>query len=193
MRNSSQAANSKYDVRLHSHDVRYGSGSGQQSITGVQGSDDTNSYWQIKMKTGVGCTRGQPIACGDTIRIHHLTTKKNLHSHLFAAPMTNSAQEVSAFGDNGVGDEGDHWNVICQSSTEHQWKRSSQIRLRHASTGAYLQASGEKFSRPIQGQYEIVAMPSLTPSALWQAGEGIFVTSDTSDSAHSSQQDHDEL
>jgi hypothetical protein len=31
--------------RLHSHDVPYGSGSGQQSVTGFPEGDDSNSYW----------------------------------------------------------------------------------------------------------------------------------------------------
>lgn len=35
---------SKPNVRLHSHDIKYGSGSGQQSVTGVE-NQDTNSYW----------------------------------------------------------------------------------------------------------------------------------------------------
>lgn len=34
-------------ARLHSHDVKYGSGSGQQSITGMTNSDDVNSHWQL--------------------------------------------------------------------------------------------------------------------------------------------------
>lgn len=35
---------SKTGVRLHSHDIKYGSGSGQQSVTAVE-NQDTNSYW----------------------------------------------------------------------------------------------------------------------------------------------------
>jgi dolichyl-phosphate-mannose--protein O-mannosyl transferase len=35
----------KTKVRLHSHDVAYGSGSGQQSVTGFPQTDDSNSYW----------------------------------------------------------------------------------------------------------------------------------------------------
>jgi dolichyl-phosphate-mannose--protein O-mannosyl transferase len=34
---------SKY--RLHSHEVAYGSGSGQQSVTAFPTGDDSNSYW----------------------------------------------------------------------------------------------------------------------------------------------------
>lgn len=35
----------KTKYRLHSHDVPYGSGSGQQSVTGFPNVDDANSYW----------------------------------------------------------------------------------------------------------------------------------------------------
>lgn len=36
----------KSKVRLHSHDIKYGSGSGQQSVTAVE-NQDTNSYWLV--------------------------------------------------------------------------------------------------------------------------------------------------
>lgn len=38
-------AHEKTKFRLHSHDVPYGSGSGQQSVTGFPNVDDSNSYW----------------------------------------------------------------------------------------------------------------------------------------------------
>lgn len=34
--------------RLHSHEVNYGSGSHQQSVTGYPRGDDINSFWIIK-------------------------------------------------------------------------------------------------------------------------------------------------
>lgn len=36
--------NVDYRSRLHSHDVKYGTGSGQQSVTGVETSDDVNCW-----------------------------------------------------------------------------------------------------------------------------------------------------
>ena len=36
------------NVNLHSHEISYGSGSGQQSVTGFSGGDDANDYWAIK-------------------------------------------------------------------------------------------------------------------------------------------------
>ena len=35
----------KTKFRLHSHDLPYGSGSGQQSVTGFPSGYDANSYW----------------------------------------------------------------------------------------------------------------------------------------------------
>ena len=50
--------NIDYKVRLHSHDVKYGSGSGQQSVTGTTVSEDVNSNWAVKAPTGQNCVRG---------------------------------------------------------------------------------------------------------------------------------------
>ena len=35
----------------------------------------------------------------------HLQTKRNLHSHTFSSPLSHN-QEVSGFGEEGVGDNG---------------------------------------------------------------------------------------
>lgn len=104
--------NSDYRVRLHSHDIKYGTGSGQQSVTGTEIQEDVNSHWVIKAATDKICPRGEAIKCGTIIRLEHLETKKNLHSHHFSSPMSGY-QEISAYGDNGDGDSGDHWVVIC--------------------------------------------------------------------------------
>lgn len=50
--------NVDYKVRLHSHDIKYGSGSGQQSVTGITAKEDGNSYWLVKAATKKQCTRG---------------------------------------------------------------------------------------------------------------------------------------
>ena len=46
-----------------------------------------------------------PVKCGDTIRLQHLATKRNLHSHFFQSPLSHN-QEVSCFGEGGDGDTG---------------------------------------------------------------------------------------
>lgn len=42
----------------------------------------------------------EPIKCGDLIRLEHLTTRKNLHSHFFQSPLS-AKQEISCYGEDG--------------------------------------------------------------------------------------------
>lgn len=164
--------NVDYKSRLHSHDVKYGTGSGQQSVTGVETSDDVNSHWIIKGPTGNVCQRGAEIKCGDFVRLQHMATHKNLHSHIFSSPLSGN-QEISAYGDDsGEGDTGDHWEVICN---EESWRRDSRVQLRHIDTKKFLGMSGRSFGRPISGQMEVCGLPTGNTGSEWQAAEGIFI------------------
>ncbi|XP_004519728.1 stromal cell-derived factor 2 [Ceratitis capitata] len=163
--------NSDYGSRLHSHDVKYGSGSGQQSVTGVELKEDVNSHWVIKAPTKKHCERGEPVQCGDIIRLEHLTTKKNLHSHHFPSPLSGE-QEVSAYGDEGAGDTGDHWELVCSND---EWVRDAHVRLRHLDTGSYLGMSGRSFGRPISGQMEVVGFSSPQHGTRWTTAEGLYI------------------
>lgn len=161
------------NTRLHSHDVKYGSGSGQQSVTAVKGVDDHNSYWQVMpAKNNKGVSRGENIKCGSTVRLLHLATRRNLHSHLFVSPLSNN-QEVSAFGDNGEGDDGDYWIVDCD--LDDYWRRDDTVRLQHRATHKYLHVSGDQYGRPIQGQYEVSCYEYRNSFNLWKVQEGVYI------------------
>lgn len=163
--------NLKHNVRLHSHDVRYGSGSGQQSVTGVTTVEDSNSYWRVRGTIGAMCQRGTPIKCGQTIRLTHVNTGRNLHSHYFVSPLSSN-QEVSAFGEEGEGDNLDEWTVQCGGAV---WQRDEAVRFRHAATEALLSVTGEQYGRPIHGQREVHAMTGPSQHSLWKAMEGVFM------------------
>lgn len=164
--------NVDYRSRLHSHDVKYGTGSGQQSVTGVENTDDVNSHWVLKGPTGKVCKRGQDIKCGDTIRLQHVTTLKNLHSHHFSSPLSSN-QEISAYGDDsGEGDSGDHWELICNGES---WHRDDKVQLRHTDTRKFLGISGRSFGRPIAGQMEVCGLSTGDAGTEWQTAEGIFI------------------
>ncbi|ENN79956.1 hypothetical protein YQE_03603, partial [Dendroctonus ponderosae] len=163
--------NTDYKVRLHSHDVKYGTGSGQQSVTATELQEDINSHWLLKEAVGKVCLRGDPIACDSTIR-HHVKTKMNLHSHLFSSPLSGN-QEISAYGDaKGEGDSGDNWTVIC---TGDAWRRDDSVMLKHVDTQVYLGVSGRTFGRPINGQMEVVGLKSSTGAVHWQSMEGVYL------------------
>jgi len=180
--------NSQHKVRLHSHDVKYGSGSGQQSVTGTVIKEDVNSHWTIKGPDDKHfCMRGEPVECGQKVRLEHLTTHRNLHSHHFSSPLS-SQQEISAFGEGGKGDTGDTWTIMCEGD---YWTRDESVMLKHADTGMYLAASGHTFGRPIQGQMEIVGQHRPDGSTQWKTQEGVYVHQ--TDFDPKGQRGHDEL
>ncbi|XP_046462029.1 stromal cell-derived factor 2-like protein 1 isoform X2 [Daphnia pulex] len=178
--------NLAYKIRLHSHDVKYGSGSGQQSVTGTDTTDDVNSHWAILGPLNKTCKRGEPIECGSTIRFHHLTTRKFLHSHLFSSPLSGS-QEVSAFG---VGDTGDFWKVVCDGDF---WERDDSVVFRHVDTNVYLASSGHAYGRPINGQLEIVGLTRLDSSCQWKTAEGLYIHTSSFNPKQNSKPEHNEL
>eukprot|EP00727_Mastigamoeba_balamuthi_P000213 m51a1_g10189 hypothetical protein (212) ;mRNA; f:5308-6528 len=158
--------------RLHSHKVTYGSGSGQQSVTGFPEYDDTNSFWLIRGKTETSCPQGRRLSHGDEVRLLHQNTLLNLHSHLHQSPLTRN-QEVSCFGENGSGDTGDFWAV--ETADKGPWKRGQTIRLRHVDTGKYLAAMPHaKFNNPIPGQLEVCAISSADANTAWATEEGYY-------------------
>lgn len=163
--------NSHYQVRLHSHDVKYGSGSGQQSVTGTPQQEDHNSNWLIKGPPKQPCKRGEPVTCGQTVRMEHLPTKRNLHSHHFSSPLSDQ-QEISAFGEEGEGDTGDEWVIVCDGEA---WGRDQTIMLRHSDTDVYLGVTGQQYGRPIHGQNEVVGLPRPGVQAKWQTMEGVYI------------------
>jgi dolichyl-phosphate-mannose--protein O-mannosyl transferase len=103
---------------LHSHDISYGSGSAQQSVTTIKSDGDPGSLWIFKEAEGEApCRSGAPLLCGSTVRLEHMGTHKNLHSHEFQSPLSGN-NEVSCYGDKGYGDHFDNWVLECKGNTE---------------------------------------------------------------------------
>lgn len=50
------------------------SGSGQQSVTCFEASDDANSLWTVRAPLGAVRAQGTPVKNGDTLRFQHLAT-----------------------------------------------------------------------------------------------------------------------
>lgn len=167
---------------LHSHAIAWGSGSGQQSVTASGSQNDAGSLWLLKdasTATSV-CEIGTPIKCGSNLRLEHIQTAKNLHSHLFRAPLSGN-QEVSGFGEGGTGDTGDNWTVVCDGGGAY-WQRNSAVNLMHVDTSKLLYTSEKvKFTAqncgqgcPIMGQTEVSTSNRKDPMTKWVAGQGVY-------------------
>ncbi|CEP11811.1 hypothetical protein [Parasitella parasitica] len=167
-------ANKASGYRLHSHGVTYGSGSGQQSVTGFPNADDGNSFWIVEAASGKVCSRGEPVPCGSSIRLKHANTQGYLHSHLHQSPLSKQ-QEVSCYDGK---DSGDNWKVECLSSGDKVWNRERPVQFVHVDTYSYLSSSSShQFGQPIPGQLEVAAARSASKNSQWMAQEGVYFAS----------------
>ena len=74
---------------LSSQAMQYGTGSQQQLVTANKEFSDYSTIWNVKESTLADpCLSGTPIKCGDKIRLEHMQTERNLHSHDFDSPLS---------------------------------------------------------------------------------------------------------
>ncbi|MBA0719568.1 hypothetical protein Golax_007233, partial [Gossypium laxum] len=198
----------KTKIRLHSHEVPYGSGSGQQSVTGFPNVDDSNSYWVLPLYLAclifrinfwfndamsvsssdyiwdyalqivrpppdTSAKQGDTIPDGAIIRLQHMRTRKWLHSHLHASPISGNL-EVSCFGGESESDTGDYWRLLIEGSGK-TWKQDQRIRLQHIDTGGYLHSHDKKYARIAGGQQEVCGVREKRADNVWLAAEGVYL------------------
>ncbi|KAL9244725.1 hypothetical protein vseg_018467 [Gypsophila vaccaria] len=159
--------------RLHSHDVPYGSGSGQQSVTGFPNVDDSNSYWVVKPVPNTSAKQGDTIKSGSIVRLQHMKTRKWLHSHLHASPISGNL-EVSCFGGENDSDTGDHWKLEIEGKG-NVWRQDQRVRLQHVDTGGYLHSHDKKYQRIAGGQQEVCGVREKGRDNVWLAAEGVYL------------------
>ena len=92
-----------------------------QIITAIQEDDDTNSLFLIKEGDRIfPCKNGENILCNSIIRLEHISTGKNIHSHDFPSFIIEKQesfiiekQESCSFGENCIDDDYDSFKIIC--------------------------------------------------------------------------------
>ena len=158
---------------LHSHRIPYShpGTSGQQQVTCFAGGDD-NDLWMLKGPHGQNTpqTYGQQIKHGDVVRLEHVATGRNLHSHGgISSPLTGQ-QEVTAFGINGNGDFNDNWCVEVDGAGP--WTTDRAVRLIHVATGVALH-SHAGWSDPVftTGQQEVTGFAGRDSNDFWYASD----------------------
>ena len=137
---------------LHSHVQTYPIGSNQQQVTCYHYKDDNNQWvilppWGEQSLNLNGELRF--LGNGDVVRLSHVPTSRNLHSHPVAAPVTRLNHEVSCYGNATIGDVNDHWVVevvddIQRGSPENVdqiHSLTTRMRFRHHNLGCYLRAA----------------------------------------------------
>ncbi|KAJ3084567.1 glycosyltransferase family 39 protein [Rhizoclosmatium globosum] len=148
---------------LHSHRDHFPEGSLQQQVTAYH-HQDSNNKWIIAHPWDKPQEDPKPVLVkhGDVVRLVHVETGKNLHSHKVAAPMTKKENEVSAYGNNTFGDENDLW-IFETVDDITLWRRPTTINslttrflLRHYKSKCLLRYTGEVLPQWGFKQQEVV-------------------------------------
>lgn len=177
---------------LNSEEKQLGGGSGQQIVTFTKDAGTHNTLWHIRPANhnevaeypeGVAsCQLAQPVPCGSLVRLTHVGTYRNLHSHGVPSVLS-SQQEVTGYGTgDGKGDGGDNWRVECAGSK--YWKRGGSIRLKHEDTGKYLGAAASAefnvqtcgHNCPIMGHLEAFGRAAADSHTLLTTEQGIYLS-----------------
>ncbi|XP_033634905.1 protein O-mannosyl-transferase 2-like isoform X1 [Asterias rubens] len=158
---------------LHSHPHLYPEelGPKQQQITTYSHKDE-NNQWLVK-RSDVELNPARPVQFvthGDFVRLEHIRTGRNLHSHAEPAPISRDHYQVSAYGINGTGDMNDIWRVEMVRQTVGSRVRTvfSQIKLIHYRTECVLYTSGKQLPKWGWEQQEVTCNPDPRDSNdLW--------------------------
>ncbi|KAL3288485.1 hypothetical protein HHI36_002927 [Cryptolaemus montrouzieri] len=163
---------------LHSHYHLYpeGIGARQQQITTYTHKDDNNK-WIIKKYNSDVTEDVDLVRNGDLIRLEHLATRRNLHSHKEHAPVTKKHYQVTGYGENGTGDVNDVWKVTILNGMEGEEIKTvtSKIKFVHYLQSCVLTTSGKQLPKWAYEQQEVSCNPNLRDlSGIWNVEENIF-------------------
>ena len=172
---------------LSSFGMNWSTGSGLQIVTAVQSDKDLNSLFTIKEgDTYPVKINGDPVLCGEVIRLEHIITGKNLHSHDFKSFVTNS-QEACAFGEDGNGDVNDNYRITCYKQEDNDLiTGKTEFFLQHVPTEKWLYINyktsmyndGNCRGCPIRGQREVSLTTKKDKQCLWKVIGGIIFSSE---------------
>ena len=185
---------------LSSFGMNWSTGSGLQIVTAVQSDKDLNSLFTIKEgDTYPMKINGDPVLCGEVIRLEHIITGKNLHSHDFKSFVTNS-QEACAFGEDGNGDVNDNYRITCYKQEDNDLiTGKTEFFLQHVPTEKwlYINYKTSMFNDnncrgcPIRGQREVSLTSKKDKQCLWKVIGGIIFSSELEQNEPSHKRDDD--
>ncbi|XP_023342977.1 protein O-mannosyl-transferase 2 [Eurytemora carolleeae] len=150
-----------YTGYLHSHPVNYpkGEGSRQQMVTHYQHEDDNNMFlikrWEDTIQS---FNSSQLVRHGDLVRLEHINTGRNIHSHNVASSIVKNHYQVTGYGWKGKGDANDIWRVELKNGRQGDPVQTitSEITLRHYHLNCILSTTGHPLPRWGLGQDQVL-------------------------------------
>jgi len=152
---------------LHSHWDLFPSGVGaeQQVVSSYIHRDDNNKFIIKRWHDGsVNSSSGESdlVRHGDLIKLQHLVTGRNLHSHNIPAIKDKKFYQITGYGDDGEGDDNDVWRIEIVDGKEGDVVRTltSPIKLRHHFLNCLMTCMGEQLPKEWgYGQSEVACSP----------------------------------
>ncbi|KAG0140808.1 hypothetical protein CROQUDRAFT_674442 [Cronartium quercuum f. sp. fusiforme G11] len=135
---------------LHSHPQTYPVGSHQQQVTCYHYRDSNNDWVISPLLHEPAYNETLPIRFlthGAVVRLVHLMSGRNLHTHNIAAPVTKLNNEVACYGNATIDDSNSYWVVEVVDDLLRGGKPqtihtlSTRLRLRSLNLGCYLRAA----------------------------------------------------
>lgn len=169
---------------LHSHWHLYpeGIGARQQQITTYTHKDDNNK-WLIKpyqpSDEEIVALKNEVVLLrhGNLVRLEHVPTRRNLHSHRETAPITKKHYQVTGYGENGTGDPNDIWKVHIVGGSHRDVVKTvtSQIKFIHYLQHCVLTTTGKQLPSWAYEQQEVTCNPNLRDNyGYWNIEENYF-------------------
>ncbi|XP_046594300.1 protein O-mannosyl-transferase 2 isoform X10 [Neodiprion lecontei] len=164
---------------LHSHWHLYpeGMGARQQQITTYSHKDDNNRWLVKKFDTNVLPPDNVLVKHGDLIRLEHIVTRRNLHSHKEVAPISKKHYQVTGYGENGTGDANDVWKVLIVNGKEDDIVETvtSKLKFVHYLHHCALTSSGKTLPKWAYSQQEVSCNPNMRDkNSMWNIEDNIF-------------------
>lgn len=165
---------------LHSHWHLYpeGTGARQQQVTTYTHKDDNNLFLVKKYDSELDNDEDvELVRNGNLIRLEHITTRRNIHSHKEMAPISKKHYQVTGYGENGTGDANDVWKVVIVGGKEDDpvTTVSSKLKFIHYLQHCVLTSSGKQLPKWAYEQQEVSCNPNMRDkNALWNVEDNIF-------------------
>ncbi|CAK1549544.1 unnamed protein product [Leptosia nina] len=163
---------------LHSHQHLYpqGVGARQQQITTYTHKDENNK-WIIKPYDRESVSGVVLVRSGDLVRLTHIPTGRNLHSHREKAPQTTKFMQVTGYGEDGIGDANDVWKIIVSNGKDDDEILTvrSKLVFVHYLQSCVLTTTSKQLPKWGFEQQEVACNPNLRdPNALWNIEDNVF-------------------
>ncbi|KAL9694071.1 hypothetical protein quinque_013356 [Culex quinquefasciatus] len=163
---------------LHSHNHLYpkGFGAQQQQVTTYSHKDENNK-WILKPYNEQSTANVTVVKHGDLIRLEHVPTGRNLHSHREQAPVTKKHMQVTCYGETGVGDSNDVWQVRILGGRDGDVVETvtSRLVLYHYIERCVLTTTTKQLPKWGFEQQEVTCNPNIRDrAAVWNVEDNQF-------------------